>query len=239
MLEDELEELDPELADVVGARAPVIRCTAPSGSVSVKSGRRRRAVAHLGRAALHREVRGAGVEREVHPRAARERLRRLARRGGGLEEALQGVEARARSSSGQCYDRTGARAETPARGIPRGTAALDRSARPGHSPAHDDPSRDPARALRRHGPLRRGCSPKRIPGTEIEDTGDNRAVYEVVRAYQKALEGRDAAAILALVSPDYFDAAGTPDPGRRPRPRPARAEPPGRTSPSSRESGST
>jgi ketosteroid isomerase-like protein len=57
-----------------------------------------------------------------------------------------------------------------------------------------------------------GCSPKRIPGTEIEDKGDNRAVYEVVRAYQKALEGRDAAAILALVSPDYFDAAGTPDP---------------------------
>jgi ketosteroid isomerase-like protein len=56
------------------------------------------------------------------------------------------------------------------------------------------------------------CSPKRIPGTEIEDTGDNRAVYEVVRVYQKALEARDAPTILSLVSPDYFDASGTPDP---------------------------
>ena len=63
--------------------------------------------------------------------------------------------------------------------------------------------------------LSAGLQPERIPGTEIEDKGDNRAVYEVVRAYQKALEGRDAAAILALVSPDYFDTAGTPDPGGR------------------------
>lgn len=60
--------------------------------------------------------------------------------------------------------------------------------------------------------LSAGCSARRIPGTEIEDRGDNRAVYEVVRAYQKALEARDAPAILALVAPDYFDAAGTPDP---------------------------
>jgi ketosteroid isomerase-like protein len=60
--------------------------------------------------------------------------------------------------------------------------------------------------------LSAGCSPKRIPGTEIEDKGDNRAVYEVLRTYQKALEARDATTILALVAPDYFDAAGTPDP---------------------------
>lgn len=60
--------------------------------------------------------------------------------------------------------------------------------------------------------LSAGCSPRRIPGTEIEDTGDNRAVYEVVRVYQKALEARDAATILSLVAPDYFDASGTPDP---------------------------
>ena len=60
--------------------------------------------------------------------------------------------------------------------------------------------------------LSAACSPKRIPGTEIEDKGENRAVYEVVRTYQKALEARDAATILLLVAPDYFDAAGTPDP---------------------------
>jgi len=56
------------------------------------------------------------------------------------------------------------------------------------------------------------CAPRLIPGTDIRDTHDNRAVYDVVRAYQQALERRDAPAILALVAPDYFDNAGTPDP---------------------------
>jgi ketosteroid isomerase-like protein len=53
------------------------------------------------------------------------------------------------------------------------------------------------------------CAPHRIPGTDVRDTRDNRAVYEVVRSYQQALERRDAPAILALVSPDYFDTGGT------------------------------
>jgi ketosteroid isomerase-like protein len=58
-----------------------------------------------------------------------------------------------------------------------------------------------------------GCSPRRIPGTEIEATRDTEAIYEVVRAYQQAMEKRDADAVLALVAPTYFDGAGTPDPG--------------------------
>ena len=57
------------------------------------------------------------------------------------------------------------------------------------------------------------CAPPRIPGTEIIDNRENRAVYEVVRTYQQALERRDAPAILALVAQDYFDNAGTPEPG--------------------------
>ena len=56
------------------------------------------------------------------------------------------------------------------------------------------------------------CAPRLLPGTDIRDTPENRAVYDVVRAYQQALERRDAPAILALVAPDYFDNAGTPDP---------------------------
>ena len=56
------------------------------------------------------------------------------------------------------------------------------------------------------------CAPRLLPGTDIRDTPENRAVYEVVRSYQQALERRDAPAILALVAPDYFDNAGTPDP---------------------------
>ena len=56
------------------------------------------------------------------------------------------------------------------------------------------------------------CAPRRIPGTEIRDTPDTRAVVAAIDAYRQAAEKRDAAAVLALASPNYFDTAGTPDP---------------------------
>jgi hypothetical protein len=56
------------------------------------------------------------------------------------------------------------------------------------------------------------CAAHRIPGTEIADSEDNRAIYAVVQGYAEALQRKDAAALLALVSPDYFDNAGTADP---------------------------
>jgi len=55
------------------------------------------------------------------------------------------------------------------------------------------------------------CAPSRIPGTDVADSKENRAVYEVIRQYGEALRKRDAAAILLLVSPDYYDGSGTPD----------------------------
>jgi ketosteroid isomerase-like protein len=61
--------------------------------------------------------------------------------------------------------------------------------------------------------LAAACTPARIPGTDIADTRENRAVYGVVDEYVKAMNKRDADAVLALVAPDYFDDAGTPDPG--------------------------
>jgi hypothetical protein len=57
------------------------------------------------------------------------------------------------------------------------------------------------------------AGPRLIPGTDIPNTSDTRAVYGVVEQYRVALEKRDPAAILALVAPGYYDAAGTPDPG--------------------------
>jgi len=57
------------------------------------------------------------------------------------------------------------------------------------------------------------CAAHRIPGTDLADTEENRAVYAVVRGYAEALQRRDAAALLSLASPDYFDNAGTADPG--------------------------
>jgi len=58
-----------------------------------------------------------------------------------------------------------------------------------------------------------GCSPKRIPGTDIDDSADTRAVVATVDAYRKAAENRDAPAVLALVSTKYLDDSGTSDPG--------------------------
>jgi hypothetical protein len=57
------------------------------------------------------------------------------------------------------------------------------------------------------------CAPSRIPNTEVPDTRENRAVYEVIKQYSEALRKKDAAAILRLVAPDYHDGSGTPDPG--------------------------
>lgn len=56
------------------------------------------------------------------------------------------------------------------------------------------------------------CAPHRIAGTDIADTADNRAIYALLRGYAEALQRRDAAALLALASPDYFDNGGTADP---------------------------
>jgi hypothetical protein len=58
-----------------------------------------------------------------------------------------------------------------------------------------------------------GCTPPHIPGTQIPDTKDTHAVFEVVQAYRQAMENRDIAGVLAVVSPDYFDTGGTNDPG--------------------------
>jgi hypothetical protein len=56
------------------------------------------------------------------------------------------------------------------------------------------------------------CTPHRIPGTSVLDTPDNRAIFATIEAYRQAMERLDAAAVMALVAPEYFDDAGTPDP---------------------------
>lgn len=60
--------------------------------------------------------------------------------------------------------------------------------------------------------LASACSARRIPGTEIRETPDTRAVFDAVEAYRNAMQKRDAASVLALASRDYFDTSGTPEP---------------------------
>jgi len=52
------------------------------------------------------------------------------------------------------------------------------------------------------------CGPKVIKGTNITDSPETRAVVRTVETYRKAMESLDAEAIVALVSPDYFEKNG-------------------------------
>jgi hypothetical protein len=63
--------------------------------------------------------------------------------------------------------------------------------------------------------LAAACSHATLPGTNIQDTPQNRAVLDVFGRYKLALEARDAGAILALTTPDYAD-PGDPSRGIRP-----------------------
>ena len=58
-----------------------------------------------------------------------------------------------------------------------------------------------------------GCAPrKNIPNTNLEDNEENRIVARVLENYRLAMEAKNAAQILSLVSPDYYDTSGTPEP---------------------------
>lgn len=56
------------------------------------------------------------------------------------------------------------------------------------------------------------CAARQIPGSDIADTKDTRAILEVLEQYQSALQQQDAAAILALVSPTFRDDLGNTNP---------------------------
>lgn len=49
------------------------------------------------------------------------------------------------------------------------------------------------------------CSHNTIPGTQIRDDPQNRAVLDVLGQYKAAMEARDSNALLALTAPGYFD----------------------------------
>jgi hypothetical protein len=57
-----------------------------------------------------------------------------------------------------------------------------------------------------------GCAAKKIPGTEIDDNTDTRAVLDVINAYRVAVEHRDAQAVVELVDPSFRDDGGSANP---------------------------
>jgi hypothetical protein len=59
------------------------------------------------------------------------------------------------------------------------------------------------------------CSHATLPGTNIQDNPQNRAVLDVFGRYKQALEARDPTALYALAAPGYTD-AGDPSRGVAP-----------------------
>ena len=49
-----------------------------------------------------------------------------------------------------------------------------------------------------------------IPGTKVPDTKANREILDVCERYRHAMEDRDAATLLALAHPNYYEDSGTP-----------------------------
>ena len=56
-----------------------------------------------------------------------------------------------------------------------------------------------------------GCAKQYLPNTDVEDTDDNRRAVMFCEKYRKAVERRDAAGILAMVSPKYYEDGGNVD----------------------------
>jgi hypothetical protein len=57
-----------------------------------------------------------------------------------------------------------------------------------------------------------GCAARRIPGTEIEDSKDARAILTLMEVYRSGVEHKDAQSLLGLVGDHFVDNAGTANP---------------------------
>lgn len=57
-----------------------------------------------------------------------------------------------------------------------------------------------------------GCMPKKIPGTDIEDTSESRAVLDVVNKYRVAVEQKNTQAIIDLADESFRDDGGSASP---------------------------
>jgi hypothetical protein len=57
-----------------------------------------------------------------------------------------------------------------------------------------------------------GCATRYIPNTDVEDTDENRRIIAFCEKYRHAVEDKNAAALLGLASPDYYEDGGNVDP---------------------------
>jgi hypothetical protein len=57
-----------------------------------------------------------------------------------------------------------------------------------------------------------GCAPKKIPGTDLDDTSETRAVIDVLQKYRLAVESKNTTAIQQLADSSFRDDGGSSSP---------------------------
>ncbi len=57
-----------------------------------------------------------------------------------------------------------------------------------------------------------GCPPKYIPGTNVIDNDENRAIFILVEKYRRAYDEKDIDTIMSLVSKNFYENGGNSDP---------------------------
>ena len=57
-----------------------------------------------------------------------------------------------------------------------------------------------------------GCAPRKIPGTELDDTSETRALIDVIQKYRTAVEARNTDALVQLADKSFRDDGGTSTP---------------------------
>ncbi|MFT3709541.1 MAG: DUF4440 domain-containing protein [Archangium sp.] len=56
------------------------------------------------------------------------------------------------------------------------------------------------------------CAPRKIPGTDLDDTDDTRAVLDVLQKYRAAVEKKDTDTIVKLADESFRDDGGSANP---------------------------
>lgn len=57
-----------------------------------------------------------------------------------------------------------------------------------------------------------GCAPKKIPGTDLDDTSETRAVIDVLQKYRLAVESKNTTALIQLTDESFRDDGGSSAP---------------------------
>lgn len=57
-----------------------------------------------------------------------------------------------------------------------------------------------------------GCAPRKIPGTDLDDTDDTRAVLDVLQKYRSAVEKKDTDTLVKLADETFRDDGGSANP---------------------------